>query len=152
MAYSINGFGTTYYGQGSFERDGSYITTKWVIAGTVPLIPLASLRVKESGRGFSRQEMYVVEELGVDWWQAVLTYAYVYICVPISLYLIIMHEHTFIEDFNVPFAVEMFFRAFPLLFVLALPHVLRWFSRRAARKRLPVTRSSARGARKSPSR
>jgi hypothetical protein len=152
MASSINGFGTTYYGQGSFERDGSYVTTKWVIAGTVPLIPLASLRVKAGGRGFSRQQMYIVEELGVDWWQAVLTYAYVYMCVPISLYLIIMREHSFIEGLHVPFAVEMFFRAFPLLFVLALPHVLRWLSRRAAGKRLPVTGSSARNARKSPSR
>jgi hypothetical protein len=148
MAYSINGFGTTYYGQGSFERDGSYVTTKWAIAGTLPLVPLGSLRVKEGSRGFAKQK-YVVEELGVDWWQVLLTYAYVYLCVPISLYLIIMHEHTFIEDYHFPFAVEIFFRAFPLLFVLALPHVLRWFSRRAARKRLPVTRSSTRGARKS---
>jgi len=149
MASSINGFGTTYYGQGSFERDGSYVTTQWVIAGTVPLIPLASFRVKAAGRGFSRQAMYIVEALGVDGWQALRTYAYVYLCVPISLYLVILREQSFIEDFHVPFALEMFFRAFPLLLVLALPHVLRWLSRRAAGKRLPVTGSSARSARKS---
>lgn len=139
MAYSINGFGTTYYGQRAFECDGSFVTTKWVIAGTLPLLPLDSLRVKEGGRGFARQQMFVVEELGVDWWQVLLTYAYVYLCVPFSIYLIVVRDQpSFIEDYHVPFAVVMFFNAFPLLFVLALPHFLRWLSRRAARKRSPA--------------
>ena len=148
MAYSINGFGTTYYGQRAFERDRSYVTTKWAIAGTVPLLPLGSLRVKEGSRGFARQQMFVVEELGIDWWQVLLTYAYVYLCVPYSLYLIIgPDQQSFIEDYHVPFAVVMLFKAFPLLFVLALPHFLRWLSRRAARKRLPAAAQLAKARR-----
>lgn len=135
MAYSINGFGTTYYGQRAFERDGSYVTTKWVIAAAVPLLPLGSIRVKPARSGFSRQEALVVEELGIDWLQVLSIYVYVYLCVPYSIYLIARGEQSFIENYRVPFAVVMFFRALPFLFVLALPHLLRWWSRRAAKQR-----------------
>jgi hypothetical protein len=134
VAYSVNGFGTTYYGQRAFERDGSYITTKWAIAGTLPLVPLDSIRVKEIRSGFSGRQKVIVDEMGIDWPQVLLTYVYVYLLVPFALYLIIMpNQRSFIDDYQVPFAVVMLVKTFPLLFVIALPHLLRWWSRREAK-------------------
>jgi len=135
VAYSINGFGTTYYGMRDFERDGSYITTKWVIAGTLPIFPVGSLRIREGRRGLTRQQMTLVEELNVDWWQVLMTYVYVYLCVPVAIYLIAMHQFSFIDDFRVPFWVVMVVKTLPFLFVLALPHLLRWWMRRSVKKR-----------------
>ena len=135
MAYSINGFGTTYYGQRDFERDGSYVTTKWAIAGTLPLLPLGSIRVKPARRGFARQEMSLVDDVGMDWLQVLWTYLYVYLCVPVSLWLVVREQHSFIEDYRLPFAVVIGVRTLPFLFVLALPHLLRWWARRRAAER-----------------
>ena len=44
---SINGFGSKTYGKTDFAADGSYITTCWVIACYVPLIPTESWRAWE---------------------------------------------------------------------------------------------------------
>ena len=41
---SINGIGTTYIGQADVNRDGSYITTKW-LSLVIPIVPLGSVRV-----------------------------------------------------------------------------------------------------------
>jgi hypothetical protein len=47
----LNGFGTTYYGRRYPAEDGSYVTTLWVTALWVPLLPLASYRVLPVGKG-----------------------------------------------------------------------------------------------------
>lgn len=52
MAFSINGFGTTYYGERDLSRDGSFITTEWITAAYLPLLPLRSLRVSRSAPFF----------------------------------------------------------------------------------------------------
>jgi hypothetical protein len=54
MPFAFNGFGTRYYGSRDKGPDGSYITTEWVAALFVPLIPLVSYRVLpvETGRNF----------------------------------------------------------------------------------------------------
>jgi len=46
VAWSMNGCGTSVYGKRDFEPDGSFMTTKWVIAFFIPVLPLASMRVK----------------------------------------------------------------------------------------------------------
>ena len=51
MPFTLNGFGTKYYGQRDIAEDGSYITTLWVTAIYVPLLPLASYRVLPVGKG-----------------------------------------------------------------------------------------------------
>ena len=99
----------------------------------MPLVPLGSVRVQESRGSFSARQMFVVEEVDIDWLQVVYTYVYVYLCVPCSLYLIVRDSRSFIEGYRVPFAVVIFVKTFPFLFVLALPHLLRWWSRRMAR-------------------
>jgi len=45
MSASLNGFGTGFYGQRDFHSDGSYITTEWVFAAYLPIIPLRSHRL-----------------------------------------------------------------------------------------------------------
>jgi hypothetical protein len=46
MASSINGFGTTYYGERDYWPDGSYITTEWVVFLYLPLFPIRSFRLR----------------------------------------------------------------------------------------------------------
>jgi len=50
MPYRINGFGTAYYGKRDRAEDGSYITTQWVTALWVPIVPLGSYRVLPIGK------------------------------------------------------------------------------------------------------
>jgi hypothetical protein len=52
IARSVNGCGTGLYGKREFEQDGSFVTTKWFMAFFVPLIPLASMRVKVVEHGY----------------------------------------------------------------------------------------------------
>src|SRR6202035_1076193 len=51
MPYTFNGFGTKYYGQREPGEDGSYVTTLWVTALWIPLLPLGSYRVRPVGKG-----------------------------------------------------------------------------------------------------
>jgi len=45
VAFTLNGFGTTFYGESNHHPDGSYQTTKWFVVAFFPLVPLESLRV-----------------------------------------------------------------------------------------------------------
>lgn len=53
MATNVVGFGTTFLGQRDYGSDGSYITTEFVTAFYIPLIPLRSFRVVESGNSMN---------------------------------------------------------------------------------------------------
>lgn len=44
MAFTLNGIGTTYYGE-RWLPEGGYITTEWIVLCFVPIIPLESVRV-----------------------------------------------------------------------------------------------------------
>jgi hypothetical protein len=48
MAFTLNGFGTTYHGT-RWLPDGTYITTKWFTFLFVPIIPVKSVRVLKAG-------------------------------------------------------------------------------------------------------
>ena len=47
MPGSINGTGTMWYGRAKPDDDGSIVATEWVTFLWLPLIPLASKRIKE---------------------------------------------------------------------------------------------------------
>jgi hypothetical protein len=49
MPATVFSFGTKFYGKRDFQTDGSFVTTEWIIAGFVPLIPLHTLRVRVEG-------------------------------------------------------------------------------------------------------
>jgi len=122
MATSINGIGTTFYGQSGFEPDGSFITTKWVIFAYLPIVPTASMRVRyaaqESGFFSSGTRYEVIMDYPIDIGQVLRTWAYV-----ISFIMLIA-----LLD-KAPGSGWKFglFGAMALL-----PHTLRWFARRWA--------------------
>lgn len=81
MPLSIQGIGTTYYGIHDMRSDGSYVTTEWVVAAFVPIIPLRTLRVVKSGCAsgtfmWSRQRYLVCECLPLDLRQVISVYAF----------------------------------------------------------------------------
>jgi hypothetical protein len=51
MPYTLNGFGTRYYGRREPGEDGSYVTTLWITALYIPVLPLGSYRVLPVGEG-----------------------------------------------------------------------------------------------------
>jgi hypothetical protein len=89
MPYTFNGFGTTYYGQRDAAEDGSYVTTLWVTALWVPLLPLASYRVLPVGKGTNiiihRSQSYQTLRVPLCWPQI----RNVYLCVsPILAFIL----------------------------------------------------------------
>jgi len=87
MAYSINGIGTTFYGQRDFRPDGTYLTTEWFALLYFPIFPLRSLRVMYQGQdnddhwhfGVGSTDNYAVYEkhFPPNWKQVLFTYGYV---------------------------------------------------------------------------
>ncbi|KQV53656.1 MULTISPECIES: hypothetical protein [unclassified Duganella] len=122
MATSINGIGTTFYGQAGFEPDGSFITTKWVIFAYLPIIPTASMRVRYAGEenGFfsSGTSYQVIMDYPIDIGQVLRTWAYV-----ISFITLL----TLLDK-----GEGSGWKAALLCAMALLPHTLRWFARRWA--------------------
>jgi hypothetical protein len=86
MAYTLNGIGTTFYGQRDFRADGTFITTEWLVLVYFPLIPFRSLRVRYQGPGkhrwylgFGSSDNYAIYEkrFPPHWKQVLYTYGYV---------------------------------------------------------------------------
>lgn len=42
---SVAGFGTELYGKRDFKKDGSYLTTEWVVLFGIPISPVLSVRI-----------------------------------------------------------------------------------------------------------
>lgn len=63
---SRRGIGTALYGKRDFKADGSYLTTKWIVAFWIPIIPLCSYRVRErsTGSGLWAPSVHKVLEKG----------------------------------------------------------------------------------------
>jgi hypothetical protein len=78
MPYTLNGFGTRYYGKREPGADGSYITSLWVTALYLPLVPLGSYRVLPVGQGTNyvvhRSQSYRVMKVPMCWEQIWRTY------------------------------------------------------------------------------
>jgi len=73
MPYTFNGFGTKYYGRREAAEDGSYVTTLWITALYVPILPLGSYRVLPVGQGTNwvvhRSESYQALPVPLCWEQ-----------------------------------------------------------------------------------
>jgi hypothetical protein len=78
MAFTLNGFGTTYYGN-RFLPDGTYITTKWVVVLFVPIIPVGSFRVVQAGPTYGahpyQSQSLTVHQVPLDKDMVLRTYA-----------------------------------------------------------------------------
>jgi hypothetical protein len=83
MSFTINGFGTTYYGECDFRADGSFVTTEWFVMAYLPVFPLHSKRVIRAAKGdvnllvYQSRGFVLVEDLPRNWRQAFATYGFV---------------------------------------------------------------------------
>ena len=87
MPATYHGFGTKFYGEADKRPDGTYITTEWLVAGYVPIVPLRSLRLirdkAADERDFfvGRVAAYrVIEKPLMCWRQVFMTYLFVMFC------------------------------------------------------------------------
>ena|SRR5271166_6775855 len=134
MAYTFNGFGTKYYGEAERRPDGSFITTEWITAAYVPLIPLRSFRfikVKGSVAGAiiipGHSVSYaVVEKLSIRWSQVGRVYAFVVGTVVwwIATGRLFVYKLAIFDRAN----AKMF--ALPFIAIMAVPFFVVWWFRR----------------------
>jgi hypothetical protein len=121
MPYAINGFGTRLYGKRDFRADGSYLTTQFVSALWIPLIPFGSMRILPlSGVNvvvFSNMRYAILEKLPLNWKQVLCVWGFAASIV----------------------AVLSWQMWIPLAFIAALPYGLRYL----ARKRIPRAAAAA---------
>jgi len=89
MPFTFNGFGTKFYGNRDVAEDGSYVTTEWITALYVPLVPLRSYRVRLVGQGTNvvvhRSQSYQTVRVPLCWPQV----RNVYLCASPVLVLIL---------------------------------------------------------------
>jgi len=74
---SINGIGSTYIGCSDVGRDGSYVTTKWVIF-ILPIVPLRSFRVLPTSHinlGFYASSEFQAQPVPLYWPHVIWMYA-----------------------------------------------------------------------------
>ncbi len=135
MAYSFQGFGTTFYGKRDFRPDGTYVTTEWIVLFAVPVIPLRSLRVQYRGPaerrfpiGFGSFESYAMyAKTHANIQQVVYTHAFIALLVA-----------------SVASAVWLFNGAttdvavYSMLAFGALPGVIPYLLRRSARRKIGI--------------
>jgi len=86
MSVSICGCGTELYGKRNFAYDGSYLTTEWVTIFLIPIIPIRSLRVKDTSNvtgawyfvyGWTSREFVICRRQSLSLRQVAFTYIYV---------------------------------------------------------------------------
>ena len=82
MAFTINGFGTTYYGQSDFLPDGTFQTTEWLVACWFPIIPLRTYRAARNTKAdvnlvlASTTGYYLLAKIPLGYAQIFRTYAF----------------------------------------------------------------------------
>lgn len=119
---SINGFGTTFYGECDYQSDGSYISTYWLILAFIPMIPLYSARIlySENAR-FSTTRQYQYEKIPIHWQQVIRIWAFVGTLVVGYLACVMWLEQASISE---PIRVSLLI-AYPIIMLL-LPSFLRY--------------------------
>ncbi len=132
MAFTIQGFGTTFVGQRDFEADGSYITTEWVALLFIPVIPLRSLRVKEATRGgtpfYTTQSYLVHRKLPLHLKQVFCVYGFLVLFPVLAMLAAIVSRYS-------PVYVGKFIS---MVLILGVPVFVVWYLRSRAKKRILV--------------
>jgi hypothetical protein len=81
VAFTFRGFGAMHYGERDHRADGSFVTTLWIVAAYVPLVPLHSKRVRYTGEVtyralFPRRARVLIEKTEPHWGQVASVYAF----------------------------------------------------------------------------
>jgi hypothetical protein len=86
---TLNGFGTFYYGHEDARNDGSFVTTRYLVAAMLPIVPLGTERVVLHGLHDTltkgRAEYETIEQLPMRWRQVGRTYLKCWLLVPLLL-------------------------------------------------------------------
>jgi ABC-type spermidine/putrescine transport system permease subunit I len=135
---TVQGCGTTFYGQRDFRKDGSYITTEFFVIILIPIVPLRSLRVRDQGAtepkikiGFSSARNYAIYEKTWPNWKQVLC-VYGYACFFISWVIFIAYMSSyFVQSMNNTLAGILIFVS--IILPAFMPLVFRFFARRNLR-------------------
>jgi hypothetical protein len=147
MAYTLNGIGTTFYGQRDFRADGTFITTEWLVLVYVPLIPFRSLRVRYQGPGehrwylgFGSSDSYAICEkrFPPHWKQVLYTYDYVALLVAWAYWAGFTAVSLFPHALDTAFSVTLVFVA--CIIPVPVPWILRYYAQR--KLHLPAHRKS----------
>ena len=133
MAFTYNGFGTKFYGEGDLRPDGSFITTEWITAAYIPVIPLRSFRLARAAGGvnvvlFQSQSYAVFEKLPIYWPQVGRIYAFV-ACTAAWWMSMGWLSIAKLKIFDGPKAA---YWMFPFIAVMAVPFGAVWWFRRQA--------------------
>lgn len=136
MPSSIQGFGTTFVGRRDFWLDGSYVTTEWIVAMFIPLIPLRSLRVKAGPLrtnyfyvvGGTQRDHVICDEQPVNFKQVACVYTFLAFCVIWILGTTALAARLFRSEKLVLGIVTA---------LLLVPSLLPWYLRRRAKRWRP---------------
>lgn len=133
MAANVCGWGTSLYGKRDFRKDGSYITTEWVILAFIPIIPMKSLRVIHLGSETSvglgvnwESKHKVIEILPVNRKQMAFTYAYASI-----LLLAVWFSYQIPKEVG---ANKTMLLNMPLFAICWIPRLMRGYARKKMAK------------------
>jgi len=134
MAYSFQGIGTMYIGKRDFATDKSYVTTEWFTLFCVPIYPLRSLRVIETGH---KNELFKQEEY----------YRVIYERKPVLKQVLCIYSFAIYYLFHLFFSLWLVIgillpessstiRTFPVLILAIIPYVVPVTLRHRAKKHL----------------
>lgn len=135
MPFTLNGFGTTYYGKADQRPDGSYITTEWIAAAFVPVVPLQSLRLvplqgKNVNVGIYNSQSYgILEKLPIQWSQVLRIWGFLAAsaCWLVTIFWLFFDKlDVTTHEYGALFAFGVF------VFALVPPCLLVWWTRRSA--------------------
>ncbi len=138
--FTLNGFGATFIGECDYEPDGTYITTAWIVALWIPLIPLYSARILSAESTMLSGTNYQIIKLPIHWRQAGRIWAYVLgMAAMIALMSLLVQSHD-IRDLLPPLLSEIL--SWVVLGALLPYAFLPFFLRYRARKAVGLTSKS----------
>jgi len=127
MAFTLQGIGTTFYGQRDFRADGSFITTEWFVFVFVPIIPFRSLRVRYQGASgsvfYSKKSYLICEKTFPNWKQVLCVYSFVILAATWMVFIFYAYNY-FAQYLNYFLGLVLFyvFLVIPALIPLIFRH------------------------------
>jgi hypothetical protein len=102
MPIAINGFGTAYCGKSDEDANGVYVTTVFVVALYVPIIPLASYLVRPyggaiDGRPFLYDQSFDALQVPMNWKQVISVYLKWYAGIAVGLASIVYLAGSYVD-------------------------------------------------------
>lgn len=146
MPFTYNGFGTTFYGEADHHADGSFITTKWIVAAYIPLIPLRSYRLARVlsenpfGNALTSPTFAVLAELPIFWSQVLRVYGYfLCACAWYAINIWFFFSKLALDDLHVSHRITDILLVIAFIATLAAPLIIVWLIRRRSMLKVGVT-------------